>query len=432
MTILLSFAYLVLLVLISPWILWRSVTQGRYRRGWRERLFGLIPTPIPDGQRIWFHAVSVGELQVLRPVIEALERERPDLVLCISTSTDSGMTLAEKLYSKHVVFFSPLDVIWAVRNVARRLQPKLLVLVELELWPNLVWEVARSQCKIAIINARLGEKSFRGYRRLGWLVSSVLSRVDWIGCQSQSYRDRFQQLGVLPERLAITGNIKFDGATGDRNHSEVIRRRAWLQLEIDSLVLLAGSTQSPEEAMMLDVFQTLAPTNPKLRLILVPRHAERFDEVASRIAASGLRWSRRSESVEVVARRDWQVFLADSIGELRWWWGLADIGFVGGSFGDRGGQNMIEPCAYGVATSFGPNTKNFADIVHLLRDAQACEQFAAPEQVQPWIEAMIHDPTRRIAMSERAIEVTRQHRGALQKTLAHLHGLLPDPTNMLK
>lgn len=371
-------------------------------------------------QTIWLHAVSVGELQVIRPIVEQYERNHPDYRLCISTSTDSGMELARKLYSKHTVFFTPFDFSWAIKNCLRRLGATQLILAELEIWPNWLSIAHQRGCRVAIVNARLSESSFRGYRRIAGIMRSMLRNVDWIGCQTETYRNRFLQLGMEPSRISVTGNIKFDGATGDREHPEVQLRRKYLGLTGSQVVWLAGSTQHPEEQMVLDAYAKLRERFPQLKLVLVPRHAERFNEVADSIAKKGFACVRRSKQSSDMQSDQWQVFLGDSVGELRWWWGVADIGFVGGSFGDRGGQNMIEPCAYGVATSFGPNTKNFSDIVRLLLDADAAEQFENPDELVSWTATMIESPELRNSIAARAVEVTRQHRGAVVATWEHL------------
>lgn len=425
MSILLNGLYFVALIIVSPLILWKRWRHGRYRHGWNERLFGIGQTPSYAGSLVWFHAVSVGEVQVLRTLVETLGSERPDLGIAISVSTDSGMDLAKKLFPKHLLFFTPLDFSWAIRRVLSRLQPKLIVLAELELWPNWLLEAERNGCPVAILNGRLSESSFKGYSRISFLFGHCIQTIDWVGAQSESTAERFEKLGVPANRLTVTGNVKFDGAAGDRLATEVVLRKELLGLTTEHTVLLAGSTQSPEETLVLNAFLALANRFPNLKLILVPRHVERFAEVAKAIEESGLPWARRSENQSVVTDSNWRIFLGDSVGELRWWWGLADVGFVGGSFGDRGGQNMIEPCAYGVATCFGPNTRNFSDIVNLLLEAKACEQLQSPEELQPWIESMLVDTNKREAMAGLAIEVCRKHRGASQRTWDNLQRFLP-------
>lgn len=431
MAYVLNFLYALLLMLVSPWLLWRRITQGRYKHGWRAKLLGWVPRPSGTGlRRIWFHAVSVGELQVLRPLIERAQQESPDLQVVVTTSTDSGYELARTLYSQHIVSFAPLDFTWAIGNALRRIQPDLLVMTELELWPNWLRMTARKGVPIAVINGRLSEKSLQGYLGVAsWIVPS-LREVAWIGAQNEACRDRFLRLGYPPEQIEVTGNIKFDGATSDRQHPEVVRRRELLSLNGAApgkppIVWLCGSTQEPEEILCLQAMAALLPRFPRLRLILVPRHAERFDAVSELVAASGLAWLRRSLLTDAPAGTSWRVLLADSVGELRWWWGLAEIGFVGGSFGSRGGQNMIEPCGYGVATSFGPNTENFHDVVQSLLESHSAVQLQDPSQLAPWVATMIERATERRELQENAIQFVQSQRGAVERTWSRLQRLIP-------
>lgn len=444
MSILLNLIYALLLVAVSPWILWRRVVQGRYRRGWGAKLLGLVDVPSrsSDGSQggvqekpvVWIHAVSVGELQVVRPLVEIFERERPDLALVVTTSTDSGYELAKKLYARHCVTFAPLDFTWAVRTALHRIAPSLIILAELELWPNWISVASAKEIPVVVVNARLSGRSLSGYQRVGWLIRPIIQKLRWVGAQSATYRERFIQLGCDPTRVAETGNTKFDGASGNREAPEVQQRREELDLSPDDIVWLCGSTQSPEEQLCLDAYRRLSPQYPRLKLILVPRHAERFDEVAKWVAETSIPWLRRSEMPSTAhghgskapgKAQDWRIFLADSVGELRWWWGLADIGFVGGSFGSRGGQNMIEPCAYGVATSFGPNTRNFADVVQLLLEGGAAVQLAEPESLERWVRQMVEDPSERKEIAAKARRVTSEHRGAIERTWKALTLLLP-------
>ena len=240
----------------------------------------------------------------------------------------------------------------------------------------------------------------------------------------------------------MVGNLKFDGANHDRKHPEVLQRAEQLGLlsnpqasEVGTgttqtqrsdlqanrpMVWICGSTQDPEERICLDTFCELIDRFPHLRLILVPRHAERFEEVAKLVRDKRVAWGRRSRMADEPLDPNWKVFLADSVGELRWWWGLADLGFVGGSFGARGGQNMIEPCAYSVAVCFGPNTRNFADVVQILLDAEAATQLASPEELKPWVVRMIEDSPTRSLTARRAESITSEHRGATERTWKQL------------
>lgn len=424
---LLNVLYGLLLVAVSPWILYRRIAHGRYKQGWSEKLFGSVPnlainraqqpTQLQNSKTIWFHAVSVGELQVIRPLVERAASELPNAKLLISTSTDSGLELAKKLYSQHAVSFAPLDFTWAIDRALDRIVPDLIVLAELELWPNWILNASKRQIPIVVINGRLSQKSLQGYHRIGSIARNIIRRLHWIGAQSETIQNRFIELGCDPEKIQVVGNIKFDGANHDRNHPEVRLRSEQLGLrDPSSCIWLCGSTQAPEEKICLDTFCELADRFPNFKLILVPRHAERFDEVAKMVQATKLPWGRRSSMDSQGLDRQWRIFLADSVGELRWWWGLADLGFVGGSFGSRGGQNMIEPCAYGVATCYGPNTRNFTDIVQILQEASAATQLRTPEDLKPWVVRMLEDQPSRSQMAKRARAITQEHRGATDRT----------------
>ncbi|MFM8190544.1 MAG: 3-deoxy-D-manno-octulosonic acid transferase [Pirellula sp.] len=424
---LLNLIYTALLLVLLPWILWRSFSKGRYRNGWNQKLFGNLPdlaknpTEQNAGQSgsktIWFHAVSVGELQVIRPLVERATKQWPKAKLLITTSTDSGFELAQKLYLQHAVSFAPMDFSWAVSKALDQVQPDMIVLAELELWPNWISLATKRNIPVVVINGRLSQKSLRGYLRIAPLARSIIQKISWIGAQSDTIRDRFLQLGYDAANIDVVGNIKFDGANHDRLHPEVRARAEQLKLtDPMTRVWLCGSTQAPEEKICLDTFCEIADRFPNLKLILVPRHAERFDEVAKMVRHTKLAWARRSAMADQAIDPMWRVFLADSVGELRWWWGLADLGFVGGSFGSRGGQNMIEPCAYGVATCYGPNTRNFTDIVQILQEAGAATELPNPEALKPWIIRMIEDQPSRSMISQRSVAITQQHRGATDRT----------------
>lgn len=430
MFVLTNALYLILVCFISPTILYQAIRHGRYKRGWREKFFGASTIVNHTGcKTVWLHAVSVGEVQLMRTVVQALENRRPDLQFVISTSTDSGYDLARESFPEHSVFFAPFDFSWAIKESFRRINPSLILLMELEVWPNWLNEAEKQGCPVLVLNGRLSEKSFRGYRKISWIMKPILRSLDWVGAQNQTYADRFLQLGVDPSAISVTGSIKFDGAEPDRSATEILERRKLLGLREDNIVWVAGSTQEPEEDLVLNAFLKISPEFPNLKLLIVPRHRERFGEIAKLIQSKGRPWAKRSDHMNSAPAPGWTIFLGDTIGELKWWWGLASIGFVGGSFGNRGGQNMIEPCAYGVATSFGPNTKNFADIVGLLHHAKACKQFMNEEELLPWVREMVANSTLRNEIGDRAKTVTASHRGALDRTLAAIENFLPQPDN---
>lgn len=405
-----------LLLAFTPWMLWQAWRTGKYRDGWHEKLLGKVPER--DSQRpcVWFHAVSVGELQLLRPLIREYQKRWPGWDIAISSTTITGRKLARESYPELLTFYSPFDFTWAVNKTLQRIRPNVIVLAELELWPNLLSLAQQNEIEIAIVNGRLSEKSFKGYRRLRWLAKSMLSKVDCIATQNETYASRFLDLGANADTVAVTGSIKFDGANPDRTHPEVQQRRHWAGLNDQHTVWLVGSTQDPEEAMATQIFIRQRMKFPELKLVVVPRHAERFETVASALKATGLRVLRRSEALEKV-KENWDVLLIDSIGELRWWWGVADLATVGGSFGNRGGQNMIEPCAYGACVSFGPNTRNFRDIVEQLLQHAAASQLADQNAWENWLVEHLSFPEKAAQQGQTAANWVASHLGATQRTL---------------
>jgi 3-deoxy-D-manno-octulosonic-acid transferase len=428
----LNILYASALVLGLPWLVWRSIRTKRYRQGLGEKLFGCSTRPAQSGgPSIWLHAVSVGEVQLLRTLVAGLRNRYPNAVLSISTTTDSGRRLADELFPNNHRFYFPFDFSWAVARTFRRVSPDLLILTELEIWPNLISEAARRRCPVVVVNGRLSESSFRGYRRLRCLIRKSFESLGFVAAQDSAYASRFIEMGTPADRVANVGNLKFDGALSDRNHPEVAQRRAQLGLSSQDQVWVVGSTQSPEEQYAIEAFLQLQNEFPELRLIVVPRHPDRFDEVAGWLKDAGIDYRRRSETKNE-SISDWRVLLGDTVGELRWWWGLADIAFVGGSFGDRGGQNMIEPTALGVSTAVGPNTKNFLDAMRMLREVNGITELQQPSDFAAWARGNLKDAAHREGIGLRASELVISQRGALEKTLdiidRQLNNRFPKPS----
>jgi 3-deoxy-D-manno-octulosonic-acid transferase len=393
--------------------------------------------------------VSVGEVNLLATLLAEIASERPDCECVISTTTATGYALAKKKYPHLTVFYCPWDFSWAVRRALGRIRPDMLVLAELELWPNLIRLSRAAGVKVAIVNGRLSDRSFRGYRRIRRLIHPLFERTDLIAAQNDEYAERFLALGAKPNSVQVTGSLKFDGAQTDRRNPQTQRLRALAGFAPDDIVFLAGSTQEPEESLALAAFRALSPSHPRLRLVLVPRHPERFAVVAALLDASRVRWQRRSnlpgamptalrghDSESNMATRGSghgtqysapRVLLVDAVGELGAWWGTAEIGFVGGSLSNRGGQNMIEPAAYGVATSFGPNTQNFRDIVAALLAEKAAVVVHNGDELTAFVGHALDDPEFTAELGQRARAFVASQLGATDRTLTHLLPLLPAP-----
>jgi 3-deoxy-D-manno-octulosonic-acid transferase len=446
MAYLLNLVYLVVLVLATPWLVWQSIRKGKYREGFTAKFLGQVPRRESDCPCIWFHAVSVGEVNLLSALVSAIAARRPDCECVVSTTTMTGYALARKKFPQLGVFYCPLDFSWAVRRALERIRPDLLVLAELELWPNLIRLAHSAGVKIAIVNGRLSVKSFGGYRVIRPLIARLLRRIDLIAVQNDEYAGRFLTLGAHARSICVTGSLKFDGATTDRRNSATTLLAAVAGFEPDDIVFLAGSTQEPEEALALAAFRDLVPKHPRLRMVIVPRHPDRFTVVAAVLEASGITWQRRSElgdgGTNVASRSakerpfaerkatEPRVLFVDAVGELGAWWGTANIGFVGGSLSTRGGQNMVEPAAYGVAVSFGPNTQNFRDIVAGLLAEQAAIVVRNGDELTAFVRRALEEPQFATELGQRAKTYVTRQLGAVDRTLARLLPLVPsaEPT----
>jgi 3-deoxy-D-manno-octulosonic-acid transferase len=304
-----------------------------------------------------------------------------------------------------------------------RIRPSVLVLAELELWPNLIRAARQHGARVAVVNGRLSDKSYRGYRRIRPLVRRSLERIDLIAAQNETYAERFRALGAPATAVHVTGSIKFDGAQTDRDNPTTLRLRQLWNIPEKAFVLLAGSTQDPEERMAVSALREILPQCPDARLIVVPRHPERFEEVAHMLDQTGLAWQRRSRCEES-AGASTHILLVDVVGELGAWWGTADVGFVGGSLGRRGGQNMIEPAGYGVAVCFGPNTWNFRDVVTQLLQREAAVVVHDQVEFTAFVRRCLETPEYARTLGRRARTLVLEQQGATRRTIELLTPLV--------
>jgi len=432
---LLNVVYLLVALLALPWVVWRRVSGGRPVAAPGQRFTGSVPLspPEPGVDRIWLHGVSVGEVQLLAALAAELagqaaaEGRRIECV--ISSSTTTGLEVAARRFGPDRTFPCPLDFTWAVDRVLDRVRPAAVVLGELELWPNLLARVARRGIPVVVANARMSERSARGYARIRPLVRRMLGRVSVVSARSQADADRFAALGAADVRVA--GSMKFDGVRGDRAAADVRRLRDLAGFGADDVVFLAGSTQAPEERLAAETYLGLRERHPRLRLVIVPRHVERTAEVAAVLDALGLRWQARSRLDRDGADPACRVLLVDTTGELGWWWGTAAIAFVGGSLdGGRGGQNMLEPAAYGAAVCFGPHTRNFRDEVALLTAADAAVVVADGPAVTAFVDRCLAEPAWAEALGGRAARLVAGQRGATAATARLVLGRVPPPARV--
>ena len=426
--------YIGVLLVMSPVILFRSLQRGKYRSGFKQKFLGRIPRrqrvvqsfPEPSKAKvIWFHAVSVGEVKLLRPLLQKIRESLPDWCCVVSTTSKTGMETAKQMYGNDwTIFYCPLDFSWAVEKAFKRLKPDMLVLVEQEIWPNMIESAKQHGTKLAIVNGRFGEG---GYKRFLWIrpiITPLLRQFDLIAPQTELYAGWFRRLGVSSETIRITGSIKFDGANTDRYNPETERFRKLAGISTNDIVFLAGSTQYPEEKYALDCYEHLKKDFPNLRLIIVPRHPERFGEVSAMLDKKGIHWERRSTLPNEDKNTGHpRVLLVDTVGELGGWWGTATIAYVGGSMGKRGGQNMIEPAAYGAAVCFGPNTKNFRDIVEMMIRDNAAQVVHDQREMERFVRRCLEKPDFTAQLGTNAQHLVQRQTGATQRTLELLQML---------
>lgn len=422
--------FLLALMLSTPWWLLEMVRHGKYRIGWRERL-GMVPERLLSptaADTIWIHAVSVGEVLAVSRVVDELQTHLPGWRVVISTATDTGQKLARQRFGDDHVFYFPLDLTSAVRAWLRALRPKLVVLAESEFWPNLLHEARNSGASIAVVNARVSDRSLPRYLRFRKLLSRVMRDVDIFLAQSEEDARRLVQIGAPAERVRVGGNLKFEIKPPGK--PEILQPfSAALQREEIGPILIAGSTLEGEEGMLIDSFRQVVARYPGALMILAPRHPERFETVAALLAASGIRWQRRSQWAEK-SPLGGGLFLLDSIGELASLYQFADLAFVGGSLVPRGGHNVLEAAQFGVAIVVGPYTGNFRDIVAIFQQAKAL-RVATPESLTATLSGLLEDAAERMRLGQNALGVMRSQQGATERTVEALLELLPVKSNSL-
>jgi len=422
---LLDLPYLFALTVLSPWIAWRAIATRRYRRDLGPKLFGRLRIENPERRPVaWFHAVSVGEVNLLGTLVPAFRKRHPNWLVVVSATTDTGLAEARKRFADLAVVAWPLDFSWAVRAALRAIRPRLVVLAESEMWPNFLRAAERMNIPVAVVNARMSPRSFRRLHRVAGIARRLLfNRVTRFAVQEEEYAIRFRELGVDPSRIVVTGSIKYDGADGDRDTPKTRELDRLLAAE-GNQILLAGSTHAPEENLVLAAFAKLHARHRHLKLILVPRHPDRFEEVARLVEQSGLPFVRRSRVAEPLVVMP-AVVLLDTIGELGAAWGLAHLGFTGGSLdGRRGGQSMIEPAGYGVPCVFGPHVWNFKDAAKRLVEVGGAIVIPDAADLEPQFERLIVDEPLRARMGETARQLVRKQQGATQRTLDVLDELI--------
>ena len=414
--------------LLLPRFALDALRNGKYVTGLRQRLGG-ISSIKSDRPKIWLHCVSVGEVRAAQSLVRRLRETFPNHILFVSTTTVTGQRLAQSVFREQAsaVFYFPIDWAWTVRRVLRKIDPAAVLMMETELWPHLFRAARQRKTPVVLVNGRISDKSFRRYKRIRFFMSHVLNDLTLAIMQSEADAARIRELGLGEDRIVTVGNLKFDSEDATRATALTDQIRARFAFADGRPLLVAASTHDPEERVLLDAFRTLRESQTNLRLLLAPRHSERFAEVAAFLVDSEFSVARRSavpNNLDEYA----DIVVLDSIGELSAVFPLADIAFVGGSIAPHGGHNVIESAAHGVCTLTGPHTSNFAAITRAMLAAGGLIQLAdSPNpsaELADALETLLTDRERRLEIGRRARTVCENNRGATVRTIELLSPLL--------
>ncbi len=415
--------FLLAFLLYSPLLLWRWATDRKKRASWRERM-GFVPRLPGDRPVVWIHGVSVGEVKAASNFVARLRELRPDLQILVSATTPNGHLVARQEYKDLPVVFYPLDFANFPARALDRLRPRCVLLMELEIWPNFLQAARKRDIPVAVINGRISERTFKGYR----LARGLLPQLDLITeycVQDKAYQRRLLELGVDAQRVFVTGNMKYDSVVMGNHDEARARLRPWLAPRHER-VLVAGSTHHDEEQVVLAAVAAVQEQAAvPVRIVLVPRHPERAATIADQVRAAGKqprRWSEVADALPPLGPDD--VVVVDTIGQLQRFYAACDVAFVGGSLIPHGGQNMLEPAAQGKATIFGPHTTNFRRDVELLLAADAVVQVPDRAAFAAALGRLLRDASVRETLGARGKAVITDNRGATARTFELVTDLL--------
>lgn len=417
-----------------PWLVWKAWRTGKFKEGFGERFGHLSAGWVPSSaarRPIWIHAVSVGEAQMLPPILERLSRVYPDVPVVVSTNTVTGQAVAKSLPRVAGSFYVPLDLSWAVRKVIRLLRPRLLVIFETEIWPNLIAQNTRSDIPVIFLNGRIGDRSFQKYLKIRFFLRRILQFPRVLGMRSDEDARRILAMGAPLDRVRVLGNLKFESAF-QLVHEQNLPTRQELGISDEALLIVAGSTFPGEEEMLLAVFKQLHPKNPRLRLLVAPRHPERFEEVAQLIETSGLplhRFSTRSPGTVKPQSDTSPILLLDVMGQLKKIYSLATVVFIGKSMGltpsGCGGQNPLEPAAWSKPVVCGKSMQNFQEVVDALSHEGGLWTVDSPDRLAEVLDHLLSRPEECARMGQSAFRVIERSLGAADRCLEVIQEILP-------
>jgi 3-deoxy-D-manno-octulosonic-acid transferase len=416
--------YLFAALAISPVVLYRAIRHGRYRTGWGQK-FGAVGRRYPQRKCIWLHAVSVGEVNAVQTLVAEMDKQFHDCEIVISTTTDTGFARAEKLFGQtRSVFYFPFDFSWITHRAFRRLNPSICLLMELEVWPNFVFTARATGIPVLVLNGRISDRSFSRYRKIKSLTRLFFGKLDLVLAQTQEYAERFRELGCPAERVLVTSSLKYDTAevTDKVGGAEALAGKLNLRGE---RLWVAGGTGDDEEKIVLDVYRSLMQEGPfsDVRLAIVPRKPERFNEVAQLIEQAGfplVRYSQLKDSPAPATVNGRPVILGDTMGDLRKFYSLATVIFVGRSLVPMGGSDMMEATALGKCTLFGPHTFNFRQTVEVLLGGGGAMLVADGDDLLAKMRKCLSEPEYAGKIARAGQAIIRQNQGATAKTMEAL------------
>ncbi|MGB7746887.1 MAG: 3-deoxy-D-manno-octulosonic acid transferase [Verrucomicrobiia bacterium] len=424
MRILYNILFTICFVLASPYYFMRLRRRGNWLPGFFER-FGHyhsgLKQALTNRHVIWIHAVSVGEVNLCTQLIRALEPRVPNIKIVVSTTTTTGMAELRRHLPSHISkIYYPVDRRKVVSRAFAVIHPKAIVLIEAEIWPNFIWRAQKLGVPLFLANARLSDRSHRGYKRLGFLFRPLFASFAGVGAQNETDAARLREVGCRAEVIRIVGNLKFDAANlNERLTLDVPALLRQLGVPDGAPILLGGSTHDGEEVILAEIAQRLRPRFPKLFLVLVPRHFERAREVGGQLRERGVKFVCRNEIFANTQYREGELdcLLVNTTGELRFFYRSATVVFVGKSLTAIGGQNPIEPGAVGRAMVFGPNMQNFADITRHFLKKNGALQVNSPEELEAIIAGLLADQARREELGRNALAVVAENLGAVDRTV---------------
>ena len=430
MVLLVDILYLLIVTILSPWLLYSFAFKAKFRQGFMARC-GLRGLPSPLERCIWLHGSSAGEIMLLKPLVEQLQSQMPNERLVISTYTSTGQQAARKAYPQHTVIYFPFDLSLIVNRFLQRLKPALIIVVESEFWPNFILCAHRAKVPVVLLNGKMSAKSCKGYKR-SRLVPWVMKKITLLAVQNQEYAERFRELGVAAEKIHITGNMKYDLPLDSDNGLARDALRQEYGYPQEDIIVVGGSTHSGEHEALIYAFGRLRKDGYCLHLILVPRYPEEADAVVQIVEKSGFTALKKTSLPAFEAGMSLlgsnTVLIVDTVGELRKFYAISNIAYVGGSLlfrrSNKGGHNLMEPATLGLAVLFGPYNYSFRDTVATLLKESAGIMVQDQEDLYQQLRTLLEEPRRIAELGQKAHDVMHRERGASARNMKLLASLL--------